>query len=277
MKTKRKITFPGLLMNMVLMIGAFTMIASFVVLIICSLKPNQDILKFPYGLVSVNWTLRNYQSVIKKLNLFRAILNSVLLSVAKTAIILYTSALAAYVLEKTQFKGRKVLFMVVLCTMMVPSTVNLVPSYQMMSWFKWLDSYAAIIIPFAFKTYGIFLIKQYLEGVPDYFVDAGRVDGASETTIFHRLILPMMQGGLFPLGVLTAVETWNDFMWPYIVLHSYNKYTLPIALQSLSNQYWNDFSEMLAGVVISIIPLFVVYLVAHDKIIEGLAHSGTTG
>ncbi|NLO85067.1 MAG: carbohydrate ABC transporter permease [Clostridiales bacterium] len=276
-KRIKKIGFADVLIHTFLMLASLLMIGTFLILVICSLKPNQDILKFPNGLTSPNWTFSNYTSVFEKLDLGRATINTFFITVVKTSLVLYSSAIAAYVLEKTRFRGRKALFFAVLCTMMVPGTTLVVPNYNMMTWFGWLNNYAALIVPSIFKAYGIFLVKQYLEGIPDYFVDAARVDGASETLIFHRLMLPMMHGALFPLGIMTVIETWNDFMWPYIILSDRAKFTLPIALQTLSNQYWNDFSWMLAGVVISSIPIFLVYIFGQDKIIEGLAYSGTTG
>ena len=117
-----------------------------------------------------------------------------------------------------------------------------------------------MVIPFLFDTFGIFMLKQFLNGIPDYFVEAGRIDGASEFYIFHRLVLPQMKGGLASLGILKALDCWNDFMWPYLVLNRPEKFTLPIALKSLSNSYWNDFSWMLTGITISMIPVVILYL-----------------
>jgi ABC-type glycerol-3-phosphate transport system permease component len=223
----------------------------------------------------LNFTLDNYKAVFSKLDFIRVTFNSLFLAVIRVVVVLYTSAIAAYVLEKMEFKGKHLLFAAILSTMMIPWTVTLVPKYQLMSWFKWLNSYNALIIPFLFDTFGIFMLKQFLNGIPDYFVEAGRIDGASEFYIFHRLVLPQMKGGLASLGILKALDCWNDFMWPYLVLNRPEKFTLPIALKSLSNSYWNDFSWMLTGITISMIPVVILYLFFKDKLIEGMAFAGT--
>lgn len=263
------------LVNAFLMIMALSMILVFVVLIIGSFKPNSDLLKIPNGFLNLDFTLDNYKAVFSKLDFLRVTFNSMFLAVIRVVVVLYTSAIAAYVLEKMEFKGKHLLFAAILSTMMIPWTVTLVPKYQLMSWFKWLNSYNALIIPFLFDTFGIFMLKQFLNGIPDYFVEAGRIDGASEFYIFHRLVLPQMKGGLASLGILKALDCWNDFMWPYLVLNRPEKFTLPIALKSLSNSYWNDFSWMLTGITISMIPVVILYLFFKDKLIEGMAFAGT--
>ena len=263
------------LVNAFLMIMALSMILVFVVLIIGSFKPNSDLLKIPDGFLNLDFTLDNYKAVFSKLDFLRVTFNSMFLAVIRVVVVLYTSAIAAYVLEKMEFKGKHLLFAAILSTMMIPWTVTLVPKYQLMSWFKWLNSYNALIIPFLFDTFGIFMLKQFLYGIPDYFVEAGRIDGASEFYIFHRLVLPQMKGGLASLGILKALDCWNDFMWPYLVLNRPEKFTLPIALKSLSNSYWNDFSWMLTGITISMIPVVILYLFFKDKLIEGMAFAGT--
>lgn len=169
----------------------------------------------------------------------------ILVVVVRVIIVLYTSAIAAYVLEKMEFKGKNLLFAMILSTMMIPWTVTLVPKYQLMSWFGWLNSYKALIIPFVFDTFGIFMLKQFLQGIPNYFVEAGRIDGASEFYIFHKLVLPQMKGGLASLGILKAMDSWNDFSW------------------------------MLTGITISMIPMIIIYIFFKDKLIEGMAFAGT--
>lgn len=271
----KKVSIMSVIVNAFLMLMAFSMIVVFLIPIIGSFKPNSDLLKIPEGFFNLHFTIVNYQAVFVKLNFFRVTSNSLLLTVVRVAIVLYSSAIAAYVLEKMHFKGRDILFAVILSTMMIPWTVTLVPKYQLMSWFGWLNDYRALTIPFIFDTFGIFMLKQFLKGIPDYFVEAGRIDGASEVYIFHKLMLPQMKGGLCSLGILKAMDSWNDFMWPFLVLNDSKKFTLTIALQSLSNSYWNDFSWMLTGITISMIPILILYFIFKEKLVEGLAFSGT--
>lgn len=272
---KRKVSLISIIVNILLMLLSLSMISVFIILVVGSFKPNSDLLKIPEGFFNLNFTLDNYYSVFAKLDFLRVTINSILVTVVRVVVVLYTSAIAAYVLEKMEFKGKNLLFAMILSTMMIPWTVTLVPKYQLMSWFGWLNSYKALILPFVFDAFGIFMLKQFLKGIPNYFVEAGRIDGASEFYIFHKLVLPQMKGGLASLGILKAMECWNDFMWPFLVLNRPEKYTLPIALQSLSNSYWNDFSWMLTGITISMIPIIILYIFFKDKLIEGMAFSGT--
>lgn len=272
---KGKVPPLSMLVNIVLMLLSLSMTSVFIILVAGSFKTNSDLLKMPEGFLNLNFTLDNFYSVFAKLDFFRVIGNSMMVAVIRVGVVLYTSAIAAYVLEKMEFRGKNLLFAIILSTMMIPGTVTLVPKYQLMSWFGWLNSYKALILPFVFDTFGIFMLKQFLQGIPNYFVEAGRIDGASELYIFHKLVLPQMKGGLASLGILKAMESWNDFMWPFLVLNKPEKYTLPIALQSLSNSYWNDFSWMLTGITISMIPIVILYFFFKDKLIEGIAFSGT--
>ena len=274
---KKKVSFFSLLCNALLMIGGVIMLFPFLLAILGSFKPSQDVANFPFGFLTKNFTFENYTVIFSKLDFLRVTCNTIFLTTVRTGSVLYTSALCGYVFSKMHFRGRDRIFLCLLVTMLIPGTVMLVPRYQMMMWFGWLDSYTAIIMPGLFQTFGIFMMRQFLMGIPDYFVDAARIDGASEMYIFHRLIMPMLTGGLFSLGVLQVMDNWNEFLWPFLVLNSKNLYTLPIALRSFSNSYWNDYSWMLAGVCISMIPLMLIYLFGQDKIIDGLAHSGATG
>lgn len=274
--TKRRDPFPALCYAC-LSLGCVSVLVAFALVIAGSFKPNADIINFPRGFLAPNFTLDNYGAIFSKLDFLRVTGNSILLTVVRSGIAIYTSSLCGYVFSKLSFRGRDAIFACVLLTMLIPGTVMLVPRYQMMMWFGWLDNYAAIIVPGVFQTFGIFLMRQFLMGVPDYFVDAGRIDGASEIHIFHHLMLPMLKGGIFSLGVLQVMDNWNEFLWPFLVLSSKSLYTLPIALQSFSNTYWNDYAWMLAGICVSMVPILIVYLIGQDKIIEGIVFSGTTG
>lgn len=270
----KKINPLSILANIVLMFLAVTMVFCFALLVYASFKPNSELIKMPRGLLSSVFTIDNYIQVFSRLDFARLIMNSAFVTIIKVIIVVYTSAISAYVLEKMKFKGQNILFFMILSTMMIPWIVTIVPRYQMMSWFGWQDSYFALVVPFACDAFGIFMIKSFLKGVPDYFVEAGRIDGASEFYIFHKLIIPEIKGSIITLAILKIIEFWNDFMWPFLILKSSKKFTLPIGLQSLSNSYWNDFSWLLTGIVISMIPALIIYLLFRDKIIEGIALGG---
>ena len=265
------------LVNAFLMIMALSMILVFVVLIIGSFKPNSDLLKIPDGFLNLDFTLDNYKAVFSKLDFIRVTFNSMFLAVIRVVVVLYTSAIAAYVLEKMEFKGKHLLFAAILSTMMIPWTVTLVPKYQLMSWFKWLNSYNALIIPFLFDTFGIFMLKQFLNGIPDYFVEAGRIDGASEFYIFHRLVLPQMKGGLASLGILKALDCWNDFMWPFLVMTGEDKRTIQLAVQSFFGTQPVHYSAIMAALVISAIPMIIMFIFMQKYYVEGIASSGIKG
>jgi multiple sugar transport system permease protein len=204
-----------------------------------------------------------------------AIWNSTLVSVLTSLGTMAVCALAAYPLARMTFPGRNLLFAVIVGSMMVPSVITIVPLYLLMVDLGWLNSYQALIAPSVCSGFGVFLLRQFFLSLPVEIEDAARIDGAGSWQIFTRLLLPLSKPALGALALFTFMASWNDFTWPLIVMTKVERFTLPVALSLIRGNYQADsFGPIMAGAVISAIPLLVVFLVANRQIIEGVQFSG---
>lgn len=223
-------------------------------------------------------TLEQYVSVLsgtRQAPLTIAIGNSVLVAVLTTFGTLAVCALAAYPLARMTFPGRDLIFAVIVGSMMVPSVITIVPLYLLMVDLGWLNSYQALIVPSLCSGFGVFLLRQFFRSMPSELEDAARIDGAGSWRIFTSLLLPLSRPALAALALFTFQATWNDFTWPLIVMTQVERLTLPVALSLLRGNYQADsFGPIMAGAVISAVPLLIVFLVANRQIIEGVQFSG---
>jgi multiple sugar transport system permease protein len=204
-----------------------------------------------------------------------AIGNSTLVSVLTTLGTVAVCALTAYPLARMTFPGRDILFGVIVGSMMVPNVITIVPLYLLMVDLGWLNSYQALIAPSMCSGFGVFILRQFFLSMPVEIEDAARIDGAGSWQIFTRLLLPLSKPALGALALFTFMASWNDFTWPLIVMTKVERFTLPVALSLIRGNYQADsFGPIMAGAVISAIPLLIVFLVANRQIIEGVQFSG---
>jgi len=257
-----------------LSVGALTMVVPFVWMILSAFKPNAEILQIPPTLLPEVWTLDNFRRVLFEIDFARFFLNSLFLATFKTAIIVYTSALAGYLLSKFAFPGQRWLFYLILATMMAPWPVTIMAQYQQMVWFGWLDSYTALIVPVMMNSFGVFLMRQFMMGIPSELIDAARVDGASEFRIFHWIALPLSVPALSALGIFIFLWSWDDFLWPYLMISRQEDYVLPVGLSLLQGRFETDYGAIFAGMSITIVPVLLVYAILQRKFIEGMTFSG---
>jgi ABC-type glycerol-3-phosphate transport system permease component len=260
-----------------LSIGAFISFVPFFWMITSAFKLPQEVTAFPPVWIPMNPTLENIRTIWTQLDFARYFANSLVLSVIPTLLILLTSSLIGYVLAKFAFWGRDAFFLAILATMMIPYPVTLIPRYQMMSWFGWLDTYWALIVPGLFSSFGIFLVRQYMHSVPDELLDAGRIDGASELRIFFQLVLPLAVPVLSALGIFHFMWAWDSFLWPFLVLNTQNKFPLPVALATFTSEYITDYASTMAGAAISVAPVLIVYLFLQRYFVAGVAMTGMKG
>ena len=204
----------------------------------------------------------------------RVIANSVGLAVATTALQLVTSSLAAYVFARLPFPGRQVVFGVYLATMMIPMQVLLVPLFVQMRQLGLTDSYLGVLLPSMASAFGVFLLRQAMSSVPTELDQAARIDGAGHFTILTRIILPNVGPSLATLSVFSFMGSWNAFLWPLVILRSPELKTLPLALAGLQGQYTTRWDVMMAGSIISILPMLAIYLFAQKYVIQGVANTG---
>jgi len=253
------------------------MLLPFYWLLITSLKDQREILSLP-----ITWwpnapTIKHWIGAIKVANFGRYFLNSVFVSGVLTVANLITSALTGFVFAKYKFWGREVLFMFILSGLMIPFFVPLIPLYEMIVRFKWNDSFLALIIPSLYAPLGIFLMRQFIHSIPDELIDAARVDGANEFTVFFRIVLPLCMPAVAALGIFSLITYWNDFLWPFIALNNPDLWTLPVGLARLRGRFGTDYGLVMAASGITILPLLIFYFFAQRRIIQGIAMTGIKG
>ena len=259
---------------LVLSLGAVVILVPFAWMVLSSFKPNVELVQLPPSFFPEEPTFANYVRVWTEIAFGRYMWNSLWLATVRTLLVLYTSALAGYLFAVYDFRGKRLLFGLVLATMMVPWPVTIIAQYQQMLWFGWVGSYVALIVPTLMNSFGIFMMRQFMAGLPRELIDAARVDGASEIGIFHRIVLPLSRAAVSALAVFLFLWSWDDFLWPYLMLLDDADYVLPIGIALLQGRYEVDFGAVFAGMSLTIVPVVVVYVFLQRSFIEGIAFSG---
>ena len=232
---------------------------------------------FPPPLLPAAPTLANYRELFAREGMGTYFLNSLLLASLATVIALTFNVMAGYAFAKLRFAGRERIFQVLLGALVIPSQVAMLPLFLMLKGMGLVNSYGGVLVPALATVFGIFLVRQYALSIPDEMIEAARVDGASEFRIFASIVVPTMRPILVTLATFTFLGTWNDFMWPLIVLSDDSLYTLPVALASLSREHVQDNELMMAGSVVTILPVLLLFLVLQRQYIEGLTAGSVKG
>jgi multiple sugar transport system permease protein len=222
-------------------------------------------------------TLHNYRILFLRAGIGSYLLNSLLVSSAITVLSLALNLMAGYAFAKLRFIGRGRLFKSLIGMLIIPSQVAMMPLFLMMKYLGWVNSYAGVIVPAMATAFGIFLVRQYARGIPDELMEAARIDGASEARIFVRIVLPLLKPIMVTLAIYTFLTAWNDFMWPLIVLTGQEHYTLPLGLASLAREHGEDTELMMAGSVVTVVPVLALFLVLQRYYIEGLLVGSVKG
>jgi multiple sugar transport system permease protein len=194
-----------------------------------------------------------------------------------TVLTLFTSSLSGYVFAKFEFPGRNRIFILVLAMMMIPFSITLIPSYALMVRFHWINNYLALIIPVAFNPFGIFLMRQFMHGIPNELLDAARIDGSGEWQIFFRIVLPLSTAGLAALGILTFIGQWDNFLWPLVIIDDPDLYTIPLGLAQFRGRVGTNVGGLAAAAMVAVLPVLIMYLFAQRRFIEGITLSGLKG
>ena len=235
-----------------------------------SLMPTGEALSLPPRLVPSRPTLEHYRALVERLDRGRNLANSALPATAITAVSLLCNSLAGYAFAKLRFRGRSRLFSLLIATLIVPPQVTVLPLFLEIRGLGLVNSFGGVLVAGIATVFGIFLIRQFALGIPDELLDAARLDGASEVRIYFELVLPLLRPILVTLGVFTFLSAWNDFMWPLIVLTDESKYTLPLALANLSGEHVQDTELMMAGAVVTVLPVLLLFLALQRHYLEGI-------
>ena len=225
---------------------------------------------FPPPILPNSPTLEHYRLLFARLDIGRYVLNSLAVAGAVTALSLLFNALAGYAFAKLRFRGRERLFRGLLASMVIPGQVAMLPLFLMLKPMGLVNSYGGIIVPGMASLFGIFLISQYALSIPDSLLDAARIDGAGEFRVWWTIVLPLCKPILVTLAIFTFMGSWNDFMWPLIILADSERYTLPVALANLMGEHVMDTELVMAGAVLTILPVVALFLLLQRYYIEGL-------
>ncbi|GMQ57412.1 carbohydrate ABC transporter permease [Vallitalea sediminicola] len=266
------------IVHIILIFFAAAMLLPFVFMILSSFKTTAEITKIPPAFLPKNWGyIKNFTDVLSKYNFGIFFKNSLYYAVVKTVIVIYVSSIVGYVLAKFKFKGNRVIFTMILATMMIPWPATLIPNYQMMVWFNWLGKDISILYSSFISGFGVFLMHQFAIGIPDSFLEAARIDGASEMRIFHKIVMPMMLNAVGALAIFTFLWEWDNYLWPYLMLNDVSKYTIPVGLSMTQGQFAANYGPLFAGIAIAVVPVVIVYLIFQKTFIEGIALGGEKG
>lgn len=272
MKTPKtfRFIFGRFMIYAVLVITSITMIIPFYWAVGTSLKMEQFVFTNPPQWFPNPATLQNYVSVFTRINFSKYFLNSVFVSVLITLGHVFFDTLAAYAFAKLSFPGRDKIFFLLLLGLMVPFQVNLIPLYRIMATLGWTNTYLALIVPNITSIFGIFMMRQFLLSIPNDLLDAGRIDGCSEFGVFWRIVAPLALPGIATLIILTFMGAWNDFLWPRLVTSSEALFTLPVGLAQLQAKNTSNVAQIMAGTVLTALPMIIVFLFMQRQFIEGM-------
>jgi multiple sugar transport system permease protein len=246
-------------------------------MIITSTHTNSDIAR-KLLLVPGSEFVNNYSRMMDTVNIWRGFVNSLLIAVTSTVLTLYFSALAGYGFSKYQFRGKNILFLIVLGTMMIPGQLGIIGFFKLMDIFHMLNTYWPIILPSISNAFGIFFMKQISDStVPMEIIESGRIDGSGELNTFHRLVIPLLIPAIATLGIFSFIGKWNDFLTPMIILFDNELQPLTVMIASIKSQFSSDFGAQYVGIVISVVPILIFFSIASKKIISGVTAGALKG
>ena len=262
-------------LQIALVLGSLIMIAPFGVMLLVSLFPNEAFLARSFPLEQIS--LDNYFETFRVVPFGRYYLNSAIVATSSTLLQLTISSLAAFAFARLRFRGRETLFVIYLATLMIPFLVTMIPNFLIIRQLGWYNSYWALIIPSVFSVFSTFLLRQYYRGIPLDFDEAARMDGASSFRIWRQIIVPPSGPVLAALAIFVFQASWNDFLWPLIVTGSEKMRTIPIGLSSFQGQYSTAWNLLMAGSVIALLPVLIIYMIGQNWFVRGITLSGMGG
>jgi putative chitobiose transport system permease protein len=251
---------------------ALGMILPFLWILLTSLKgPNDAIFSVPPQLIPHDPTLNNYRNVLDQLPIGRFFANSIFVGAVTTTLNVLVTSLAAYPLAKMRFPGRDLIFFLLLATLVVPVQLTYIPSFVMaVKVFHYYDKLHALILPGLSSAFNIFLLRQAFKSVPNDLIDAAKMDGASELRTWWSILLPVIRPSLATVAIFTFVNSWNDFLWPSLMLHTRERMTLPVGLAALQGMFSSDFRSIAAGVTMTVIPILIFFVLLQKQFVRGL-------
>ncbi|SLL18246.1 sugar ABC transporter [Mycobacteroides abscessus subsp. abscessus] len=260
--------------HLLLIIGAFIMIVPFLWMITTSLKSYGESMQVPPTIIPKEWHFENYSNVFDSVNFLKYYINTIILTLGRTIGQLILCSLAAFAFARLNFPGKNFLFILMLSVLMVPAQVILIPNYATLTQLGWIDTFFALIVPGVFSAYGTFLLRQFFMGIPKELDEAAKIDGCSYFGIYWRIILPNSTPALTALGIFTILAAWNDFLWPLVMTSSDSMRVLSVGISTFSGQYSTDYPLLMAGAVLSTIPMLLMFIFLQKHLLAGIALGG---
>lgn len=261
-----------------LLIGAFFMVIPFVWMFTTAFKPEVEVLIWPPQLLPKAPTYQNFIDLFKQAPFFRFFLNSMFISVVSTVVILLTSLVGGFVFGKYNFPGKNFLFFLLIVTAIVPFESYVIPLYAKMVKWKWINTYQGIIAPYLVMSFGIFLMRQHISStISDELMDAARIDGCSEFRILTRIVVPLCKSSGGALGIFAFIQAWIAFMWPLLIANKKELFNMELGLTMFQYKFSTNYSLLMAGSVISVIPMIIIFVLLRRQIIESISLTGLKG
>lgn len=261
----------------VLIFFAAIALIPFIWLLAATTKTKDDLFNYTFFAPGFRMTLDNFKDLFTTVPFWRYILNSVFITCAGVTLQLFLSSLAGFALAKYEFKGKPVLYLLMLATMMIPSQVTIAPTYELLYKMRLVDTYAGLLIPGAVSVFGIFLFDRALRQVPDELMQAARIDGCTEFRIYWEVVMPLARPMIGAFCLISFMGQWNSFLWPQIMLHSNDKFTLPIALNQMVGIYSQNYGMLMAGTFLSVLPVIILFFLLQREFIAGLTSGAVKG
>ncbi|MDH5174000.1 MAG: carbohydrate ABC transporter permease [Elusimicrobiota bacterium] len=281
MAVKRKLKLEKILtlsrkifIHLLLILGLAITLAPFIWMISTSFKSSESVFTFPPQWIPKHPTTEQYQRLFREVNFLQFFKNSVIIAFGITLFSLFLNSLGGFAFAKYRFPGKEKIFALLLATLMVPAQITMIPVFLMLKTVGLINSYWGLIIPAGASAFGIFLMRQFITTIPNDLIESARIDGCSEFRIYWTIILPLCKPVVAALGIFTFMGSWNAFLWPLIIMIKENMYTLPVALANLSGQYATKFGLLMAGAVVVVAPVIIVFIIAQRYVIKGVAVTG---
>jgi multiple sugar transport system permease protein len=274
---KARLGMGSIISHTFLIIFSLIVLFPFLWMLDTALKPDADVFLFPPTLIPNPIQWQNFAAVWTYLPFGRFIINSLIVAGIGTILVLITSSLAAYAFARLRFFGRETIFVAYLGTLIVPQAVLVIPEFLLIRYLGWVNSYQALILPGAFTAFGTFLLRQFFRTIPVELEESALIDGASRLRILWSIILPLSRAALGVLGLFTFIGFWNNFLWPLIVVNTTDMATIPLGLQMFQGQHGTEWSYMMAGATISVMPGIILVILLQRYLVEGITLTGLGG
>jgi multiple sugar transport system permease protein len=262
-------------LHLILILGGLMVLTPFIVMLLVSLSPKEAFLQRSFSWDQIS--LHNYVETFTVVPFGRFYLNSIIVAACTTFLQILTASLAAFAFARLRFWGRDIIFMLYLAALMIPFQVTMIPNFILIRQLRWYNSYQALILPAAFSAFSTFLLRQYYRGIPMDLDEAARMDGASSWRIWWQVIVPLSGPVLATLAIFNFQLTWNDFLWPLVITNTDSMRTIPVGLSSFQGQYSTEWHLLMAGSVIALLPVLLIYILAQKWFVRGITLSGIGG